>query len=176
MRIATKCTFLFVVLAAFGGLPGLLKAQDLDNVTISGRVTDQNRAVIPGTIVTATLTTTRVERTVATDADGQYKLIQLPPGSYSVKAAFTNFAAEEKPDLNTIAGQNVKLDFILKPAAITAVAVVVSVAEMPQVDTTRTVVGGTLTAREVESLPVNSRSPLDLIFNLGRVAEEPLST
>src|SRR5258708_23806710 len=41
---------------------------------------------------------------------------------------------------------------------------------------TRTVVGGTLTAREVESLPVNSRSPLDLIFNLGGVAEEPLST
>jgi len=54
------------------------------------------------------------ERTVVADGDGQYKLIQLPPGSYRVKAAFTNFAAEEKTDLNTIAGQNVKLDFIIK--------------------------------------------------------------
>ena len=151
-------------------------AQDLDNVTISGHVTDQNGAVIPGATVTATLVATKVERTVVADDNGQYRLIQLPPGVYSVKAAFTNFAAEEKTDLTTIAGQNVKLDFILKPGGITAEAVVVSAADAPQVDTTRTIVGGTVTTREVESLPTASRSPLDLIFTLGGVAEEPLST
>src|SRR4029077_13811812 len=59
---------------------------------------------------------------------------------------------------------------------VTAEAVVVSAAEAPQVDTTRTIVGGTVTTREVESLPTASRSPLDLIFTLGGVAEEPLST
>ena len=56
---------------------------------------------------------------------------------------FTNFAAEEKTDLNTIAGQNVKLDFILKPAGSSVVTVVVSAADAAQVDTTTTVVGGT---------------------------------
>ncbi len=156
--------------------PGEAAAQDLDNVTISGRITDQNGALIPGATVTATLVTTKVERTVAADGDGCYKLIQLPPGVYSVKAAFTNFAPEERTDLTTIAGQNVQLDFILKPSSISAEAVIVSAAEAPQVDTTRTVVGGTVTTREVESLPVASRSPLDLIFTLGGVAEEPLST
>jgi hypothetical protein len=177
MRIAAKCTFLFVLLGAFFCLaPGLSTAQDLDNVTISGRVTDQNGAVIPGATVKATLAATSIERTVVAGDDGQYKIIQLSPGSYIVKAMFTNFAAEEKTDLKTIAGQNVKLDFVLKPAVITAGAVVVSVAETPQVDTTRTIVGGTVTVREVESLPVNTRSPLDLIFTLGGVAEEPLST
>ena len=169
--------FTFALLAVLLCLiPRLSLAQDLDNVTISGRVTDQNGAVIPGATVTATLTATKVERTVVGDDNGQYRLIQLPPGVYSVKAAFTNFAAEEKTDLTTIAGQNVKLDFILKPAGVTAEAVIVSAAEAPQVDTTRTVVGGTVTTREVESLPVNTRSPLDLIFTLGGVAEEPLST
>jgi len=64
----------------------------------------------------------------------------------------------------------------MKPAGITAEAVVVSAAEPSQVDTTRTIVGGTVATREIESLPVNSRSPLDLIFTLGGVAEEPLST
>src|SRR5229473_3056501 len=109
MRIAAKSTFLFVLLAAFVCLaPSFSTAQDLDNVTISGRVTDQNGAVIPGARVTARLVTTRVERTVVADDNGQYKLIQLSPGSYSVKAVFTDFAAEEKTDLNTIAGQNVK--------------------------------------------------------------------
>ena len=41
---------------------------------------------------------------------------------------------------------------------------------------TRTVVGGTITTQEVESLPNSSRSPLDLIFTLGGVSEEALST
>ncbi|HEY3103040.1 MAG TPA: carboxypeptidase regulatory-like domain-containing protein, partial [Pyrinomonadaceae bacterium] len=151
-------------------------AQDLDNVTISGRVMDQNGAVIPGATVTATLIKTKVERTVVADAEGRYKIIQLEPGVYSVKAAFTNFATEEKTDLTTVAGQNVQLDFTLKPAGVTAETVVVSLANAPQVDTTRTVVGGTITTQEVESLPVATRSPLDLIFTLGGVSEEPLST
>jgi len=64
----------------------VVRAQDLDNVTISGHVTDQNNAIIPGTSITATLVATKVERTVIADGDGQYKLIQLPPGVYSVRA------------------------------------------------------------------------------------------
>ncbi|MDX6305250.1 MAG: hypothetical protein QOI77_2219 [Blastocatellia bacterium] len=177
MRLAATSTFAFFLLTVFVCLrPCPLQAQDLDNVTISGSVTDQNRAMIPGATVTATIKATRIERTVVTDANGQYRLIQLPPGVYNVKAGSTNFAVEEKADLNTLSGQNVKLDFILKPASITAESVVVSVAEAPQVDTTRTVVGGTLTTGELESLPVNTRSPLDLIFTLAGVFEEPLST
>src|ERR1051325_6476982 len=151
-------------------------AQDLDNVTIAGRVMDQNGAVIPGASVTMTLIKTRVERTVIADAEGRYRIIQLEPGTYSVRATFTNFAAEEKTDLTPVAGQNIQLDFTLKPAGVTAETVVVSPANAPEVDTTRTVVGGTIATREVEALPVATRSPIDLIFTLGGVAEEPLST
>jgi len=64
-------------------------AQDLDNVTISGLVMDQNGAVIPGASVTAVLIKTKAGRTVTTDEDGRYKIIQLEPGIYSVKASFT---------------------------------------------------------------------------------------
>src|SRR5438067_876605 len=165
--LALAASLLFAVTVA---------AQDLDNVTISGKVTDQNGAVIPGATVTATLVATKVDRTAVTDDNGNYKLIQLPPGIYSVKASFANFATEEKKDLTTIAAQNVQLDFVLKPANVTAETVVVSTAEPTQVDTTRTVVGGTVTTREIEALPNATRSPLDLIFTLGAVAEEPLST
>jgi hypothetical protein len=59
---------------------------------------------------------TSAERTVVADADGNYKLIQLPPGAYNVKASFTNFAAEERTNLSTIAAANVQLNFMLKPA------------------------------------------------------------
>src|SRR5947199_933894 len=173
---SSRKLILLLVLARFSVIVSPLVAQDLDNVTLAGRVTDQNGAVIPGAIITATLVKTKVERATVADGDGRYKLIQLEPGVFSIKASFTNFATEEKTDLTTVAGQNVQLDFTLKPAGLTAETVIVSTAEAPQVDTSRTVVGGTVTTYEIESLPVNSRSPIDLIFTLGGVSEEPLST
>src|SRR5712692_3237165 len=71
-------------------------AQDLDTVTIAGRVADENGAVIPVASVTATLVKTKVARTVVADGDGRYKIIQLEPGVYNIKADFKGFAAEEK--------------------------------------------------------------------------------
>ncbi len=174
-RRAQRGIFRFILPSLVLLVSQLCSAQDLDTVTIAGHVTDQNGAVIPGASVTATLVKTKVWRTVVADGDGRYKIIQLEPGAYSIKVSFAGFAAEEKTDLTAIAGQNVQLDFTLKPAGVTVETVVVSMAEAPQVDTTRTIVGGTVATREIESLPVNSRSPLDLIFTLGGVAEEPLS-
>jgi outer membrane receptor protein involved in Fe transport len=164
----------FAALLSFSA--GTILAQDLDNVTISGKITDQNGAVIPGATIIATLVATRAERIVVADTDGNYKLIQLPPGVYNVKASFTNFAPEEKTNLSTIAAQNIQLNFMLKPAGVSAETVIVSAADTAQIDTTRTIVGGTVTTREVDSLPNNSRSPIDLIFTLGGVSEEALST
>ncbi|HYJ85762.1 MAG TPA: carboxypeptidase regulatory-like domain-containing protein, partial [Pyrinomonadaceae bacterium] len=174
-RLLLSTFLLGLLLCVTAAAPNTVVAQDLDNVTFSGRITDQNGAIIPGATVSATLIKTGTERAAVADADGRYRLIQLEPGVYNLKASFTNFATEEKTDLTTVAGQNVQLDFTLRPAAVTA-AIVVTQAETPAVDITRTVVGGTLTTQEIESLPVATRSPLDLIFTLPGVSEEPLST
>ena len=52
----------------------------------------------------------------------------------------------------------------------------VTEADAPVIDTTRTIVGGTVTQREIEELPVNTRNPLDLVLTLGGTSEEQLST
>lgn len=166
----------FIVLCAISINSEVGTAQDLDNVSIFGKVTDQHSAVIPGATVQALLLKTGAARTVQTDEDGRYRIIQLEPGVYNITVTFTNFAPEKTSDLLTIAGQNVQLDFILKPSGVEASTVVMSEADAPLVDPTRTVVGGTVTAQELESLPVASRSPLDLIFTLPGVSEEALST
>src|SRR4051812_19040330 len=137
--------------------PTNLHAQDLDNVTISGRVTDQNGAIIPGATVTAVLVKTSIERSVTANDEGRYKLIQLDPGEYTLRVSSSGFATEEKTNLLTIAGQNVQLDFILRPGDVAASQVVVDEADAPPVDTTRTVVGGTVTTEEVEALPNATR-------------------
>ncbi len=167
---------LFVFLAAFA-FTATGFAQDLDDVTVSGRVVDSNNAPIVGASVTATLVTTDVERTVVTDEEGRYRIIELQPGLYKIRASQAGFGTKETTDLATIAGQNVQLDFSLTPGDVRAEqTVTISDEDAPVVDTTRTVVGGTVTQREVEELPNTSRDALDLVFTLGGVTEEPLST
>jgi hypothetical protein len=151
-------------------------AQDLDEVTISGRVADQNGAIVPGATITAILVGENTERNVTADEEGRYRIIELKPGIYDLRATATSFGTQEKKGLTTISGQNVQLDFELAPAGVNVETVIVNEENTPVVDTTRTVVGGTVTQREIEELPNNTRNPLDLVFTLGGVTEEPLST
>ncbi|MDQ6653414.1 MAG: TonB-dependent receptor, partial [Acidobacteriota bacterium] len=151
-------------------------AQDLDNVTISGRVLDQNGGIISGAVIKAVRVKTGATRSTVTDDEGAYRLIQLEPGVYNLRASFSGFASQEKNELSFTAGKNVQFDLTLVPQSVTVDPVLVTATDTPAVDTTRTVVGGTVTALEVESLPVAARSPLDLIFTLPGVSEEALST
>ncbi len=151
-------------------------AQNLDHVIIEGRVVDQNGAVIPGASVTAILTRTGSRRTAVADNDGRYRLLQLEPGTYVLRASAEGFAVQDSEATTVISGQNLQLEIVLLARGVIVDPVIVISPQSKPVDTTRTVVGGTITAREVESLPVATRSPLDLIFTLGGVTEEPLST
>jgi hypothetical protein len=152
-------------------------AQDLDDVTLNGKITDSNNLPIVGASVTARQVELGIERTVTTDSDGRYRIIELQPGLYKITASAAGFGTKEKIDVQTISGQTAQIDFQLAPADVQAETVVsVSAEDAPAVDTTRTVVGGTVTELELEELPNVSREALDLVFTLGGVTEEPLST
>ena len=69
-----------------------VSAQDLDNVTLTGRVLDQNGAVIPGATIEAMLVSTSATRTTVTDDEGRYRIIQLEPGVYNLRVSFAGFA------------------------------------------------------------------------------------
>ncbi len=156
--------------------PASIRAQDLDEVVIGGRVLDPNGAVIRGVVVKAVLTDAAIERSTVTDSNGRYRLIELPPGDYAVSASFSGFATETRTALQTNSGQQVHLDFTLHPAGVAIEQTVVADTQVPLIDINRTVAGGTIDAEELTTLPNLSRSPLDLIFVLPGVTEEPLST
>jgi hypothetical protein len=151
------------------------RAQDLDTVSINGRIQDQNAAAIPGAEIQATLVKTASTRKIKSDAEGRYRLIQLEPGIYVLRISSAGFASQHMTNVATVAGQSLQLDITLYPAAVEVEAVVVASSEA-NIDTKRTVVGSTLTSRESESLPLPTRSILDLIFSLPGVTEEQLST
>lgn len=151
-------------------------AQDLDEVSFAGVVVDVNGAVVQGATVTATLVTTKTARAVVTDDEGRYRLVELQPGAYTLRAEAAGFAADVRADVSTLAGQSVRLDFKLRPAGVSDEQTIVSESEVPIIDTTRTVTGGTVTREELERLPSLTRAALDFVFTLGGVTEEPLST
>lgn len=150
--------------------------QDLDTVTIYGRIMDQNAAVLPGADVQVKLIKTGLTRTTTSDAEGRYRLVQLEPGIYLVRVSFPGFASQEITNVATVSGQSLQFDATLIPSDVVAEPVVVTTADTPVVDTKRNIVGATLTSCETESLPLNTRSALDLVFALPGVTEEPLST
>lgn len=151
-------------------------SQELDDVTISGKIVDSNGLVIVGASVTAIRTETGIERTVVTNSDGRYKIIELQPGTYSVKATANGFGETIKTQLQTLSGQSVQLDIKLDPAGIRVDPIEVTSDDAPTIDTTRTVVGGTITQTELEELPNSSGDVLDLVYTLGGVDEESFST
>ena len=72
------------VLACICFLSCAVLAQEV--AQISGTVTDQSGAVVPGVEVTATQTDTGAKRTVITDVSGLYVIPNLPLGPYRLEA------------------------------------------------------------------------------------------
>src|SRR5215813_7518546 len=146
--MTSRLTFLILFLFVFNFHS--FYAQDLDTVKISGHVTDQNGALIPGAEVQATLSRTRLMRKTTSDAEGRYRLIQLEPGSYLIRVSSPGFAAQEIANVATVSGQSLQFDVTLIPASLVIEPVVVTTAEAPVVDTKRTVVGATLNLVETK--------------------------
>ena len=72
------------------------KAQDLDTVSISGAVIDQNGALIPGAVIELTVLGTNKKRTVSSGDDGSFRVIQLEPGTYNARW-FSAYTGETIP-------------------------------------------------------------------------------
>ncbi|HVF30382.1 MAG TPA: carboxypeptidase regulatory-like domain-containing protein [Pyrinomonadaceae bacterium] len=162
-------SFLVVFTAAFCAV-----SQDLDDVTLGGQVFDINGLPVAGATLTATHLDSKLERTTISNTEGKFRFIELRPGIYRVRAAATGFAVRETIQLPTVSGQNLRIDITLEPATIVESATV-TIETVPLIDITRTIVGATVTEQQIEELPNATRNPLDLVFTLGGVVEEPLS-
>jgi len=86
------------------------------------------------------------------------------------------FCPAREIGITLVADKTYNLTSLFFPQGVIVDPVLVTAIDTPVVDTTPAVVGSTVTTHEAESLPVGSRSPLDLIFTLPGVSEEPLST
>src|SRR5579859_6571714 len=131
--------------------------------TILGTVTDASGAVVPAAKVSVVNTATGIERTTATSADGSYAVPELPIGNYRVSVSSAGFQTSVTKDVLVDVASERRVDVQLKTGQVTEV-VEVSSDTLPQVDTTSAELGGVLTTKTIENLPVNGRDYTKLIY------------
>ena len=86
--------------------------------TVQGTVKDANGALVSGASVTLSQPVTGYQQTVQTDAQGVYKLVNIPFNSYTLRAEGQGFqAAEQHVDLESVVPLN--MDFTLAVGATT---------------------------------------------------------
>jgi hypothetical protein len=128
--------------------------------TIIGTITDETKAVLPGATVTATNLETGGQSVATTGQNGEYRLLQLPPGKYKVQADLTGFASVVVPSVELLVGQNATVPFVMKLAQVNESVTVTG--ESPLVDTSSSQVAGNVDRRQMESLPLQGRNWMEL--------------
>ena len=91
----------------------------------------------------------------ATDENGRFTILNIPPGTYSIRVDAIGFATITMKDVRVTTSQTTELSFTLEEAVIEGQEVTV-IAERPLVQKDLTASQRVTTAKEIEDMPVES--------------------
>jgi hypothetical protein len=127
---------------------------------IRGTVMDQQGLPIAGATVLIHAATATKDATLTTSDQGEYRIVGLPPGRYTLTASHDGFVPSVR-DVDVTVNRQVQLDITL---AISGAEERITVeARSPLVDRTSVTTGSTIVPRQVEAMPLNGRDYLDLL-------------
>jgi hypothetical protein len=126
-----------------------------------GTVTDSQGKVVVGAKIAITNTGTGVTRNLASNGVGDYTAPAMQPGLYSLSAEAPGFKRIERTSIRLEVGTDVRIDFQLIPGAVTETVRVT--AEQPLITTTNDAIGGSLSNKEINDLPLNGRDYQNLL-------------
>ena len=135
-------------LAAFAA-PAAFAAND---GALVGRVTGENGAPVANATVTVRNPATGLERSVGTNADGEYRFPFLPVGSYTLSVDGPGDDDARIDDVRVALGAATNLPVVVGTATLATVEVTGQ--RLPQIDVSSVESATNFTAREVERLPV----------------------
>jgi hypothetical protein len=128
---------------------------------VLGSVHDQGQASVVGATVTVTDLQRGISRVVQTDDSGEYLMPNLAAGVYSIRAESPGFKTVNRQPVQLEVGQDVRIDFLLTPGQSNQTVTVT--AEIPMLDSTSTTLGGTLSNKTINNLPLNGRNYENLL-------------
>jgi len=141
MQSCYKCVFLFIL------VPFLLQAQ---TGKISGVVKDASTGE---PLISASITIQGTNAGAATNLDGFYSILNVPPGTYTIKASMIGYTSSILRNVRVNINQTSELNISLKEESIQANEVVVTATPpVVQKDVSNSVVN--VTSEQFENMPI----------------------
>ena len=139
-----------------------LAMAQLTRGTISGSVTDQSGAAVPGAAITVTNVDTGIARSLETGPEGRYAAPSLPLGNYEIRASLAGFQTTVRSGIRLTVGRRAVVDLVLQVGEV-AQAVTVT-GEAALVNTTSSTVSNLVTEEQVVDLPLKNRDLITLTY------------
>ncbi len=131
---------------------------------------DSKGGMVSNATVTANAVGKAFERTTNVNSDGEYRLVALPPGAYTVVVEAPGFAKRTAENITITVGQLAELPIQLSVAGTTEIVNVSSGAEL--VETTRTSTTNTIEQRRIDNLPINGRNYINFTLTDSQVLRD----
>ena len=148
---------ILIVSAWFVVLPAAAFAQ----ASITGTVRDTSGAVMPGVTVEATSPDlTEKVRTVVTDGSGQYRIITLPPGTYTVTFTLPGFSTVRREGIELAGTFTAAINADLRVGSLEETVTVTG--ESPLVDVQSATQQRVISTEVVDSIP-SGRMPASMV-------------
>jgi Carboxypeptidase regulatory-like domain/TonB-dependent Receptor Plug Domain len=144
VAFVAACLLAVPAVAQFGGNTG----------GIDGKVTDEQGGVLPG--VSVTVTGLGAPQTVYSDARGEFHIINLAPGNYTLTLALQGFSTVNRENVTVALGRNTELSVGMKLSSVAATVTVSG--EVPVISTKKVETGAAITQEELKSIPT-ARDP-----------------
>ena len=129
--------------------------------SITGVVSDDSGAVIPGATVTLSAVGTGAERSSSTDARGVYQFLQAAPGMYTLVFEMDGFQTGMVTDVELLVDTPATLNYKLQVGQVTEVVTVE--ADAVALNTTDATVGNAFNETKVRQLPLLTRNVVELM-------------
>ncbi len=144
-----------VIVGLFLAVPGAV-AQTSVAGTVHGVVTDEQGGALPGVTVTAVSPSVPgAPRTTVTDADGVYRLVNLPPAVFDIAAELSGFSKFVREGVEIRAAVNIKIDVTMTLGSVSETIVVTG--EVPLLETEKPVQSINIAGDYQRELPLTTR-------------------
>lgn len=149
-----------VLVVSFLSLSSLALAQSA-TTSVRGIVSDAKGAVLAGATVTLENSATGYSRTVKTDDQGTYQMLEVPPSTYTLTVMAEGFATTRRENLVLQVSSPATVNMTLQ---VKGTSVIVDVSgEAPLVNTTDATLGNNMGARQLTDLPSEGRDPAAIL-------------
>ena len=160
-RLFTIFTLILLTSFVFS-LSALNAFAQTSQTTVSGTVKDQNGGLIAGATVTLVDARTKAERTVTANDDGFFLFANVLAGDYRITAEGSGFKKTEVHNVKVDVSIPATVNLVLEAGQISETVQTTAADSQAVINTENAELSTVVTEKQINDLPLNGRSPVQL--------------